>query len=205
MNEERQKGKSVRDQHGCERERERAALSCRGWAGKWYLSLGFMVSEAQCWVWTCEFNPCNIRSDLLMAATWPWVCEVAQSWQLCLAVWHSPVSDHPIYRAILSGPQRDSSAQCPATVTPHSQKSTCSWLVSVAMDVLEKSWCFLTTRHMCTQSQIWVYFFSIYTCVVLLTLVDLSRCMSGQNQTLCSVSEKGVGSWAGVLNKTHDY
>lgn len=153
------------------------------------------------------------RSNLLMAATRPWACEVAQSWQLCLAVSHGPIGDHSTYGAALSGPQRDQ--QCvmhhkllsvlPQWPPPQSQKSSCSWLLSGVMDVLEKSWCVLTTQYTCTQSHIWIYFFSIYTCVVLLTLVDLSRCMSGQNQSLCSVSEKGVRSWAGVLNTTHDY
>lgn len=146
-----------------------------------------------------------------MANTWPWVCEVAQSWQLCLAMWHSPMWDHPTYRAILSGPQRDNSVLC-ITGCPVSWHSDPPFPEKHLLMSGQGGYGCAGKIMVRSYYMIYVYtdtnldlFFSVYMWVVLLTLVDLSRCMSGQNQSLCSVSEKGVRSWAGVLNTTHDY
>lgn len=133
---------------------------------------------------------------------------MAQSLQLCLAVSQSHMRSLYIQGNIewsSEGQHASQAALCPTTVTlPFPEKHLLmagQWGSGCAGKIIV---CSYYTIY-CTHSHIWIYFFSVYTCLVLLTLVDLSRCMSGQNQSLCSVSEKGVRSWAGVLNTTHDY
>lgn len=145
---------------------------------------------------------------LLMAATWPWVCEVTQSWQLCLAVLHSPVWDHPKHRTTLSAPQRDNSVLCITSCLvarhndfPFPEKHlprTGQWCYGHAGKIAVHSY---YTIHVYTVTYLDLFLFNLYLC----SSVDLGEFIQvyvSQNQSLCSASEKGVRSWAGVLNTT---